>query len=201
MRRHTAWVDPDVRLWNRPLLENLRYGSEAGDWEGAVEAAGLRGVIARLPLGTQSPLGEGGALVSGGEGQRVRLGRALLQTGARLALLDEPARGLDRATRRSVMEQARKAWQEQTLLAVTHDVSDTLDLPRVLVMENGTIVEDGNPQKLAADPDSRYRALLDAEEAVRRGLWASSKWRRLRLSDGKLAALEPVVTRSIAEVA
>jgi ABC-type bacteriocin/lantibiotic exporter with double-glycine peptidase domain len=201
LRRQTAWVDPEVRLWNRPLLENLRYGSEAGDLEDAVEAADLRGVIARLPLGAQSPLGEGGALVSGGEGQRVRLGRALLRSGVRLALLDEPARGLDRATRRSVMEQARRAWREQTLLAVTHDVSDTLDLPRVLVMESGGIVEDGDPRELAADPRSRYRALLDAEEAVRRGLWASAQWRRLRLSDGKLVALEPVVSRSIAEVA
>jgi ABC-type transport system involved in cytochrome bd biosynthesis fused ATPase/permease subunit len=204
LRRQTAWVDPEVRLWNRPLLENLRYGSgegDRGDWEAAVEAAGLRGVIARLPLGTQSPLGEGGALVSGGEGQRVRLGRALLRSGVRLALLDEPARGLDRAARRNAMQQAREAWREQTLLAVTHDVSDTLDLPRVLVLENGAIVEDGKPRELAADPHSRYRALLDAEEAVRHGLWASAHWRRLRLSDGKLAALEPVVTRSIAEVA
>jgi len=195
LRRQTAWIDPEVRLWNRPLLENLRYGSDAGDFEEAIEAADLRGVIARLPLGTQSPLGEGGALVSGGEGQRVRLGRALLRNGVRLALLDEPARGLDRTARRSVMEQARKAWREQTLLAVTHDVSDTLDLPRVLVMENGGIVEDGSPCQLAADPHSRYRALLDAEEAVRRGLWTSPHWRRLRLNDGKLAALEPVVTR------
>jgi len=201
LRRQTAWVDPEVRLWNRPLLENLRYGSGVGDWEAAVEAAGLRGVIARLPLGTQSPLGEGGALVSGGEGQRVRLGRALLRSGVRLALLDEPARGLDRAARRNAMQQAREAWREQTLLAVTHDVSDTLDLPRVLVMENGGIVEDGKPRELAADPHSRYRALLDAEETVRHGLWASAHWRRLRLSDGKLAALEPAVTRSIAEVA
>jgi ATP-binding cassette subfamily B protein len=98
------------------------------------------------------------------------------------------------------MEQARRAWREQTLLAVTHDVSDTLDLPRVLVMENGGIVEDGKPRELAADPHSRYRALLDAEEAVRRGLWASPQWRRLRLVDGKLTALEPVVARSMAEV-
>lgn len=195
LRRQTAWVDPEVRLWNRPLLENLRYGSGAGDWEAVVEAAGLRPVIARLPLGTRSPLGEGGALISGGEGQRARLGRALLRRGVRLALLDEPARGLDRAARRSVMEQARKAWREQTLLAVTHDVSDTLDLPRVLVMGNGAILEDGNPCELAADPHSRYRALLDAEEAVRSGLWASAHWRRLRLNEGKLAALEPVVKR------
>ncbi len=201
LRRQTAWVDPEVRLWNRPLLENLRYGSGEGDWESAVEAADLRGVIARLPLGSQSPLGEGGALVSGGEGQRVRLGRALLRSNVRLALLDEPARGLDRTARRNVMQQARQAWREQTLLAVTHDISDTMDLPRVLVMENGGIAEDGSPRELAADPRSRYRALLDAEGAVRRGLWASAQWRRLRLSDGKLAALEPAVARPIAEVA
>jgi ABC-type sulfate/molybdate transport systems ATPase subunit len=100
-----------------------------------------------------------------------------------------------------VLAHARKAWREQTLLAVTHDVSDTLDLPRVLVMEHGGIVEDGDPTELAADPNSRYRALLDAEESVRRGLWASAEWRRLRLSDGKLATLKPGIARSIAEVA
>jgi len=188
LRQQTAWVDPEVRLWNRSLLENLRYGSDAGNWEASMEAAGLRGVVGRLPMGTQSPLGEGGALVCGGEGQRVRLCRALLKDGIRLALLDEPARGLDRAARRGVMKQARKAWREQTLLAVTHDVADTLDLPRVIVMENGRIVEDGDPCRLAADRHSRYRALLDAEEAVRRGLWASARWRRLRLSEGKLVA-------------
>jgi ATP-binding cassette subfamily B protein len=201
LRQRTAWVDPEVRLWNRSLLDNLRYGSDSGDWEASMEAAELRSVVGRLPKGAQSALGEGGALVSGGEGQRVRLGRAFLRSGVRLALLDEPARSLDHTTRRRVMAQARKTWRKQTLLAVTHDVADTLDLPRVLVMEGGRIVEQGDPQQLAADPHSRYRAMLDAEEAVRRGLWASPRWRRLRLAEGKLIMVEPGADRPVAEVA
>ncbi|PWU08910.1 MAG: ABC transporter permease [Terriglobia bacterium] len=190
LRREIAWVDPQVQLWNRPLLDNLQYGSDGTDLEGAIDSANLRGVIARLPEGMQSALGEGGALVSGGEGQRVRLGRAMLKPGVRLALLDELARGLDRGTRRVMLDRARETWRQQTILAVTHDVSDTLDLPRVLVVEQGRIVEDGNPRVLAGDPDSRFRALLNAEDAVRRGLWSSAMWRRVRISEGKLAEQE-----------
>ena len=191
LRRDTAWVDPQVQLWNRSLIENLRYGSDSSgadfaNTEAAVSGASLRGVLARMPEGMASPLGESGALVSGGEGQRVRFGRALLKTDARLALLDEPARGLDRSARRAVLECARETWRNRTLLAVTHDVSDTLDLPRVLVVEDGRIVEDGDPRELSASADSRYRALLNAEDAVRRSLWSSAQWRRVRLGEGRL---------------
>src|SRR6266849_4988836 len=57
---------------------------------------------------------------------------------------------------------------------------------RVLVVENGQIVEDGNPAELARQSNSRYRTLLEAEESVREGLWSSGSWRRLRLEDGRL---------------
>jgi ATP-binding cassette subfamily B protein len=66
-------------------------------------------------------------------------------------------------------------------------VSDTLDLPRVLVVEQGRVAEDGAPRELAARPGSRYRALLDAEDAVRRSLWSSGRWRRFKIGNGKLA--------------
>jgi hypothetical protein len=85
-----------------------------------------------------------------------------------------------------VLERARETWRKQTLLAVTHDVSDTLDLPRVLVIERGQILEDGDPKRLAQNPQSRYRQLLDAEDSVRHGLWSSAQWRRVRMGDGKL---------------
>jgi ATP-binding cassette subfamily B protein len=190
LRGSTAWVDPQVHLWNRSMLENLRYGAEGGDLETAIDGAQLRGVTARLADGLATPLGEGGALVSGGEGQRVRMGRALMKSNVRLVLLDEPARGLDRARRRALLdrarETARETWNNATLLAVTHDISDTLDLPRVIVIEDGRIAEDGDPRALAADAGSRYRALLDAEDAVRRSLWSSAKWRRMKLAEGRL---------------
>jgi ATP-binding cassette subfamily B protein len=59
LRNSIAWVDPQVQLWNRSLLENLRYGSDAGNLEHAVDGANLRGVVARLPEGMESALGEG----------------------------------------------------------------------------------------------------------------------------------------------
>ncbi|MGI8962255.1 MAG: cysteine peptidase family C39 domain-containing protein [Bryobacteraceae bacterium] len=189
LRRETAWVDPQVQLWNRTLLDNLRYGNGSAfvaALEDVLDEAELRTALRKLPEGLQTILGEGGALVSGGEGQRVRLGRAMARSGVRLAILDEPARGLDRDRRRVVIERARERWREATMLCITHDVSDTRDFERVLVIEHGRLVEDGHPLELAAAANSRYRALLDAEDMVRRGLWASTSWRRLRLEKGKL---------------
>ncbi|MFL6198368.1 MAG: ATP-binding cassette domain-containing protein [Thermoanaerobaculia bacterium] len=187
LRRETAWVDPAVQIWNRSLLENLRYGNGSVSTDRAIEEADLADVLRKLPDGLQTQLGEGGGLVSGGEGQRVRLGRALLRPGARLAILDEPFRGLDRERRRELLARSRRLWQGATLLCVTHDVGETLDFGRVLVVEAGRIVEDGPPAELAERPGSRYRALLDAEREVREGLWESEVWRRLRMEGGRLS--------------
>ena len=110
LRRETAWVDPAVQIWNRSLLENLAYGNpveQAAVQRFALEAADLFEVLERLENGLQTPLGEGGGLVSGGEGQRVRLGRAMSRAGARLVILDEPFRGLDREKRRGLLKTAR----------------------------------------------------------------------------------------------
>jgi ATP-binding cassette subfamily B protein len=189
LRGSTAWVDPQIQLWNRTLFDNLLYGADgesAMAMDRLLEQAELQTVLERLPDGLQTVLGEGGGLVSGGEGQRVRLGRAMARAGVRLVILDEPARGLDRGRRRAMIERARERWKDATLLCITHDVSDTLGFERVLVIEDGCVAEDGAPAELAADNESRYRQLLDAEDAVRRGLWASANWRRLRMVEGRL---------------
>ncbi|HKW98362.1 MAG TPA: ATP-binding cassette domain-containing protein [Bryobacteraceae bacterium] len=189
LRREIAWVDPAVQLWNRSFAENLSFGADSDLRMAvgtAIEAADLRSVLEKLPDGLQTRLGEGGALVSGGEGQRVRLGRALLRPGVQLVILDEPFRGLDREKRRELLARARKLWRDATFLCITHDLSETMAFGRVLVIEQGHIVEDGVPAKLAQNPASRYRALLDAEQAVVRGLWSDKEWRRLWLESGEL---------------
>lgn len=155
-----------------------------------IEAADLRRVLEKLPEGLQTTLGEGGGLVSGGEGQRVRLGRAMMKADARLVILDEPFRGLDREKRRELLERARELWRGATLLCITHDVGETLDFNRVLVMDKGRIVEDAPAMELAAQRDSLYRALLDAEEDVRAEMWASDEWRRLRVDGGRVSEEE-----------
>src|SRR5207247_204276 len=83
-----------------------------------------------------------GARDQGGEGQRVRFGRALVRGDARLVILDEPFRGLDRTKRRELLSKARELWRGATLLCVTHDVAETLGFERVLVVEGGRVVED-----------------------------------------------------------
>jgi ATP-binding cassette subfamily B protein len=188
MRREIAWIDPAVQLWNRPLVENLQYGAR-GDapLDLVVDSAELRRVLEGLPEGLQTRLGEGGGLVSGGEGQRVRFGRALMRRDARLVILDEPFRGLDRARRRDLYARARRWWPDATLLCVTHDVGETRDFPRVLVVEDGRVVEDGTPEELLAQP-SRYRALVEAETQVRVELWRKNGFRRLTLVGGRLEA-------------
>ncbi|MHC4461861.1 MAG: ATP-binding cassette domain-containing protein [Planctomycetota bacterium] len=190
LRSQTAWVDPAVQLWNRSLVQNLLYGDHT---EGSLPLdqtlgdSDLYEVLPRLEDGLQTPLGGGGGLLSGGQGQRVRFGRALRRGRPRLVILDEPFRGLDRTQRCELMRRARRHWRDATLICITHDVGETHDFNRVLVMDGGRIVEDGCPQMLQDDKQSRYRALLDAEQAVHDKLWSRRAWRRLRLQAGRLS--------------
>ena len=181
LRAHTAWVDPAVQLWNRRLAENLRYGSpDTSRIDEVIDAADLHRVIERLPNGLETPLGEGGGLVSGGEGQRVRLGRALLRHGMRLVILDEPFRGLDFEQRHKLLVRAREVWRDATLIFISHDIREALSFERVLVMEDGRIAEDGHGPRL--------RAMLQAESAIRDEFWNGAEWRHLRLDNGQLTS-------------
>jgi ATP-binding cassette subfamily B protein len=187
LRAGCAWVDPAIMLWNRSAVENLAYGAPAAfarDLPRALAAADLQEVLERLPDGLQTRLGEGGAGVSGGEGQRLRLARALLRSDAGLVLLDEPFRGLDRERRHALMGRAREWWKDATMICVTHDVSETRRFDRVLVVHGGQIVEDGAPGELMARDLSRYRELIEEEAAMLRDVWSGASFRRVRLDAG-----------------
>ncbi len=85
-----------------------------------------------------------------------------------------------------MLQQSRRHWAGATLICITHDVGETRHFERVLVIENGRIIEDGPPDNLLAQPHSRYGELLAAEEAVRQGMWGGEQWRHLRLVEGQL---------------
>jgi ABC-type bacteriocin/lantibiotic exporter with double-glycine peptidase domain len=191
LRRQTVWVDPTVYLWNRSLHANLCYGLAAApvSLTEAIEDAELSGVVERLPQGAKTPLGEAGALLSGGEGQRVRFGRGVVHELPRLVILDEPFRGLTRDQRHLLLGRARARWAGATLLCVTHDIEETRVFPRVLVVADGRVVEDGAPDALAARAGSRYATLLQAETRVLSAAWSragSVPWRRLTMERGRV---------------
>jgi ATP-binding cassette subfamily B protein len=185
LRRRTTWVDPTVQIWNRSMLENLRYGTDGEHrpvGEG-VEGADLDEVLARLPMGLQTPLGAGGALLSGGEGQRVRLGRGICRGNPRMVILDEAFCGLERLRRSDLLSAARKRWKDATLICITHDIGQTCSFSRVLVIDGGRIIEDGDPALLASRTDSRYARLLASEQRALARM-AGPEWRRLRVENG-----------------
>lgn len=188
-RRETVWVDPEVQIWNRSLLNNLRYGAPAStevSMSDVIKLSQMSDMLRRMPDGLQTRLGEGGALVSGGEGQRVRLGRGMLRSKPRLVILDEPFRGLDRKSRRDLLFNCRSLWRDATLLCITHDISETQDFDRILLVEQGRIIEDGSPVELANNPRSRYNELLSAEKTMQEALWTTSAWRRLIIENGQI---------------
>ena len=204
LRAHIAWVDPSVQIWNRSMVDNLLYGAPDGAESrigNVIDAADLASLLDNLPDGLATSLGEGGGLVSGGEGQRVRFGRAALRSDARLIILDEAFRGLDRERRRELLKRARERWKDATLLCITHDVGETRDFPRVLVVDKGRVVEDGSPEALASRSDSTYSRMLESEEDLRTRMWSrgepttptagqgfetKSIWRRIRLESGRI---------------
>jgi ABC-type bacteriocin/lantibiotic exporter with double-glycine peptidase domain len=192
-RRQIAWIDPSVHLWNESLEYNIGYGTVLPDGARLGEAARraeLTTVVERLS-GLQGGIGEAGGLLSGGEGQRVRVARALMNMDARLVILDEAFRGLDRPARRRLLDRSRAVWRRATMLCITHDISDTMSFDRVLVIENGRIVEDGSPAVLAADGGSRYSRMLVDEDAVRQMWMSQVVWRTLRIEDGSVVTQTP----------
>jgi ATP-binding cassette subfamily B protein len=187
LRRELAWVDPSVHIWNRSMKNNLCYGNDIESIpENIMTQADLHDIVTHLPQGIKTPLGESGGLLSGGEGQRVRLGRALLRYNVRLAILDEPFRGLDREKRQEMLKIARKHWQNRTLLYISHDISEAMTFDRVIMIENGQIVENDHPVALMSKLSSRYRSLLEAEQDLNKTLWKNDRWKRWQLKNGAL---------------
>ncbi|RRR74479.1 MAG: ATP-binding cassette domain-containing protein [Candidatus Viridilinea halotolerans] len=187
LRPQIAWVDPLVELWDRSLLANVTYGSGQDTLRRAINGV-VGPLLEQLPQGMQSLLGERGRLIAGGQGQQVRFSRALQHPQPRLVLLDEPFRGLDGVQRRDLLAQARTCWPGATLICVTHDVAHTTDFARVLVLQDGRLVEDGAPATLATNPTSHYAALLQADETLASQHWMgeAAGWRRVALHAGAL---------------
>lgn len=182
LRAQTAWVDANVQLWDRSLLDNINYDHG----KGKLSESGLGKVLAGLAQGLQTPLGEEGKRLSGGEGQRVRIARALGVEAARLVILDEPCRGLDRAAREHLLQQLRSQHAGATLICVTHDISEAIKFPRVLVISGGQLIEQGEPQALLANTGSVLSHLRECEQQVLNTLLHEQGWQSLRMQNGHL---------------
>jgi ATP-binding cassette subfamily B protein len=193
LNQNTIWIDPTVQIWNRSMYANILYG-HTNDQPAALdvifEHANLMPVLQKLPYGMQTLLGESGGLLSGGEGQRVRLARALNHRTPALVLLDEPCRGLEQAQRRQLLQRMRSTWSDTTLICVTHDVQEALSFDRIVVVQDGRIVDNDAPSVLLQQHNSALLKMIDLERTVRSTVWADSGWRHLSIENGHVREMK-----------
>jgi ATP-binding cassette subfamily B protein len=152
LRRAIAIVPQDTVLFNDTLLENVRYGRPgATDAEvaAALELAQLAGFVARLPEGWHTRVGERGMKLSGGERQRVAIARAILKR-APILVFDEATSSLDSHSEASILDALRALARGHTSLVIAHRLSTIVDADRIVVLDEGRVVEQGTHEDLLA---------------------------------------------------
>lgn len=166
VRRNVCVVEQEPHLFHTTLEENVRYARPAAsrrDVEQALHAAGLGELLAALPEGLDTVVGERGRALSVGERQRVGIARALL-TDPAVLVLDEPTAALDPRSARVAAEGWARAFGGRTVLVITHRLEIARQMDRVIVLRQGRIVEDGPPEALLARSGA-LRALMAGEDA------------------------------------
>ncbi|MFC0050257.1 ABCB family ABC transporter ATP-binding protein/permease [Rheinheimera tilapiae] len=160
LRRNIAIVPQDTVLFNQSIRANIAYGrpdATDADIDAVIDAAHLRDFISQLPQGDATLVGERGLKVSGGEKQRIAIARALLKRSP-LLIFDEATSALDSHSEQAVMAAIRAASREHTALVIAHRLSTVVDCDRILVLEQGQLVESGSHAELLAQ-QGRYAAL------------------------------------------
>ena len=152
LRRHIALVPQDTVIFAASIADNIRFGRpEASDADvrRAAELALASEFINRLPQGFETPVGERGVTLSGGQRQRIAIARAILRD-APLLLLDEATSSLDAESETLVQAALERLMAERTTLVIAHRLATVLSCDRILVMDEGRIVEEGTHERLAA---------------------------------------------------
>ena len=184
LRRRIGVVTQEAFHFEDTVEQNIRYGSPRASREEvmrAAEAAECGDFIARLPRGYDTLLGPRGVQLSGGERQRIAIARTLLKDPA-IVLLDEPTSSLDVEGEIAVQEAIERLAAGRTTLLIAHRLPATLHADRIVVLEEGRVVEQGPPAELLARAGSRYRRLIRLwqgemdtsihEEAPRSGVYS-----------------------------
>jgi ATP-binding cassette subfamily B protein len=152
LRAHIALVPQDSVMFATTVGDNIRFGrpdASDADVARAAELANAAAFIAALPQGMGTPVGERGVTLSGGQRQRIAIARAILRD-APLLLLDEATSSLDAESETQIATALAQLMKERTTIVIAHRLATVLSCDRIIVLERGRIVEEGNHQTLAA---------------------------------------------------
>ncbi len=162
LRRQIAMVSQDVVLFNDSVARNIAYGASAQASREAIEraarAAHAMEFIERLPQGLDTPIGEDGGLLSGGQRQRIAIARALLKD-APILILDEATSALDAESEQTVQAALDNLMRNRTTLVIAHRLATVQKADRVVVLDQGRVVESGTHEELVERDDGLYHYL------------------------------------------
>lgn len=164
LRAAISMIPQDITLFHRTLMENIRYGNPDATDEEVIQAAKTAycdHFISLLPDGYNTAVGERGTKLSGGQRQRIAIARAVLKN-ANLVILDEATSNLDSITEEAIHNSLWDLMESRTTIVIAHRLSTLLNMDRILVFEEGKIVEDGSHDELIA-LNGRYKSMWDAQ--------------------------------------
>lgn len=168
LRKHIAVIPQDILLFHRTILENIRFGKPSATDSEVIEAsqkAHIHEFIQTLPDQYHTFVGERGIKLSGGQRQRISIARAILKN-APILILDEATSSLDSETENLIQESLNFLIEDQkkTVIAIAHRLSTLKHMDRIIVLDNGVIIEQGTHEKLIQNTSSQYKKLWDLQE-------------------------------------
>lgn len=168
LRENIAYVPQETALFHRTIAENIAYGkldATQEEIERAAKLANAHEFIKDLPEGYETLVGERGIKLSGGQRQRVAIARAILKD-APILVLDEATSALDSESEALIQDALTKLMAGRTSIVIAHRLSTVASLDRIVVLENGKIVEQGAHTELLERPDGTYKHLWDRQSGA-----------------------------------
>lgn len=162
--KNISFVPQDTTLFNRTILENIRFADHKADKNKVISVAkkaNIHDFIDRLPMKYKTLVGNNGIKLSGGQRQRVSIARALLKD-APILVLDEATSALDSKNEIMIQKSLQIAMQGKTTLVIAHRLSTLRNMDRIVVIRNGKIIESGTHKQLLRKKGA-YRALWNMQ--------------------------------------
>lgn len=166
LRQQVSYVPQDVFLFSESVGNNIRFGQTRATKEQislAARQAYVEEEIERLPQQYDTQIGERGVMLSGGQKQRISIARALLKEDSQLVIFDDCLSAVDARTEKIISANLNEYLKEKTAIVITHRMFSLLDFDRIIVMQEGRIIEQGPHQELMKIEGGYYRGMVERQ--------------------------------------